>query len=220
MLSDCKLFFFVDTSSDFFKRKRTLSTRFRFHRLNFEYFAVVFFVWRFLCLTGFETKNLVNDCDLWEETVDTAGVFNTVGFAWEKNKRRKMCYSLHNFSFKQRIIADKERENNLPSGDVNSYDPTMSITLLFGLSSVGGASFKVPVSSRFWPSEVSYLIDDRKDPLVDSLHSLLHCTHKKLYPFSWMSLTNFKVSTGACGAAQAHATKRAKAICEIYSAHY
>lgn len=46
----------------------------------------------------------------------------------------------------------------LPSGEVNSYDPTMSITLLFGLSSVGGASFNVPVSSRFCPSDVSYLI--------------------------------------------------------------
>jgi hypothetical protein len=43
-------------------------------------------------------------------------------------------------------------------------------------------------------------------------------THKKLYPFSWMSLTNLTVSTaGACGAAQAHATKKANAICGVIS---
>jgi hypothetical protein len=43
----------------------------------------------------------------------------------------------------------------------------MSITLLFGLSSVGGASFNVPVSSRFCPSDVSYLIVGKNDSLFN-----------------------------------------------------
>lgn len=46
----------------------------------------------------------------------------------------------------------------LPSGVVNSYDPMMSIALVAPFSSVGVTSFKLPDSSRFWPSEVSYLI--------------------------------------------------------------
>lgn len=86
---------------------------------------------------------------------------------------------------------------HLPSGEVNSYDPMMSMALLFGLSSVGGASFKVPVSSRFCPSDVSYLIVSREAGDELFLDYALRITHAKLYPFSWMSLTNLTVSTGA-----------------------
>lgn len=111
-----------------------------------------------------------------------------------------------------------DKSVNSPSGDVNSYEPMMSITLLLGLSSVGGASFNVPVSSRFCPSDVSYLIVAEKLLSNYSRHDIQqpHSTYKKLYPFSWMSLTNLTVSTGAWGAAEAHATNRANAICKLF----
>jgi hypothetical protein len=34
-----------------------------------------------------DVGNLVDDGDLWQESVDTAGVFDAVGFAYSKTKR-------------------------------------------------------------------------------------------------------------------------------------
>lgn len=79
----------------------------------------------------------------------------------------------------KKLARDLKRPEtvNSPSGDVNSYEPMMSITLLLGLSSVGGASFNVPVSSRFCPSDVSYLIVAEKLLSNYSRHDIQPAQH-------------------------------------------